>query len=78
MRIPVVIRGMRRAGSPTGCRSSKYCKTSVKQETLRLITVGDEDRAAGRAPIMELSDETYFYDPDGVLGDDAIPEQPYT
>ena len=35
------------------------------QPAARQITAGDEDRAAGRAPIMELSDETYFYDPEG-------------
>ena len=45
--------------------SEQQILQNVKQETLRLITAGDEDRAAGRAPIMELSDETYFYDPEG-------------
>ena len=86
--IPVVIRGMRRAGKNAGRAyerrdwlpanvpggeasrqpdrlSEQQILQNVKQETLRLITAGDEDRAAGRAPIMELSDETYFYDPEG-------------
>ena len=86
--IPVLIRGMRRAGKNAGRAyerrdwlpanvlggeasrqpdrlSEQQILQNVKQETLRLITAGDEDRAAGRAPIMELSDETYFYDPEG-------------
>ena len=77
--IAVVIRGMRRAGKNAGRAyerrdwlpanvlggEEQQILQNVKQETLRLITAGDEDRAAGRAPIMELSDETYFYDPEG-------------
>ena len=75
--IPVVIRGMRRAKTRAGLTSAgtgspqtswverlseQQILQNVKRETLRLVAAGDEDRAAGRAPIMELSDETYFYE----------------
>ena len=61
--------------------SEQQILQNVKQETLRLVAAGDEDRAAGRAPIMELSDETYFYDPERewvVSSETAIPGQPRT